>query len=182
MKEIIRKKYLNIRKQIENKYEKSITICNKIINTKEYQESKYICVYKSLKDEVNTDEIIKHAISKNKIVVLPRVENDDLMLYKITSYDEKLKKSKLGVEEPLGNFKNLVDKKEIDLVIVPAVCFDKERNRIGFGKGFYDRFLKNANLNTLGICFEEQVVKEYLLPVRDNDIKINKVITDKNVY
>ena len=72
-------------------------------------------------------------------------------------------------------------KNDIDLVIVPGVCFDKEKNRIGFGKGYYDRFLQNANINTIGICFEEQIV-ENRIPITEYDVKIKKIITDKKIY
>ena len=69
---------------------------------------------------------------------------------------------------------------DIDLLIVPGVCFDKDRNRIGFGKGYYDKYISNNYINTIGLCFSEQIV-DYINH-DSHDVKINKVITDTFDY
>lgn len=179
-KEKIRKQYISIRNNVENKLEKSIKIKNKIINSEMYINSKVIALYKNLPSEVSTIELIEYSIRIGKMVVLPRVKEDNLEFYKIDNMKDKFIKSKFGVEEPVLNYSNLVHKEQIDLIIVPGVCFDKNKNRMGFGKGFYDRFLANSNLKSIGICFEEQIIND--LVVSDNDVKMQYIITDQKVY
>ena len=77
--------------------------------------------------------------------------------------------------EPVGNAYS----GDIDLIIVPGVSFDEELNRLGFGKGYYDKYLASKNIFKIGICFDNQVIK--LLPVNDYDIKMDLVVTDKRL-
>lgn len=177
-KQTLRKKYLLIRNNIPDKEIKSKIIIEKIKLSKIYQESKVIALYKSLKSEVDTKELIEYSLKIGKIVVLPKVEKNELKFYKI-SLNEPLIKSNFGVEEPLGLNINYIDKSEIDLVIVPGLCFDKENNRLGFGKGYYDRFLSNTNLYTIALCFKEQILEDTLLPVEITDIKLKEIISDE---
>ncbi len=176
-KKKLREEYITIRNNIKNKKEKSNEIFSKTIKTEEYKESKIIAIYKSIKTEVDTTELIKYSINIGKIVVLPKVEKHGLKFYKINSVEEKLEKSKFGIEEPLEEKENLVDNNFIDLVIVPGICFDLEKNRLGFGKGCYDKFLKQKDFKTIGICFDEQILEH--IPITENDIKVKQIITDK---
>ena len=171
-KQTLRKKYLEIRKNLSDKNLKSELIFNKIINTKEYQNSHVIALYKSLDSEVNTDELIDYSLSIGKIVLLPKVINDDMIFYQITNQTIFVK-SNFGVYEPMEE--NHYDGK-IDLIIVPGVCFDKNNNRLGFGKGYYDKYLANKNIKKIGICFKEQLLDN--LPADINDIKMDLSITD----
>lgn len=176
-KKILREEYILIRSRIENKKEKSNTIVDKIIKTDQYKDSKIIAIYKSMKTEVDTSKLIKYSINNGKIIALPRVEENELKFYKINSTEENLEKSKFGIEEPLGKKENLIDSNLIDLVIVPGICFDLEKNRLGFGKGYYDRFLKQKDFKSIGICFDEQITKK--VPTNNNDMKVKEIITEK---
>ena len=105
----------------------------------------------------------------------------ELKFYRISKMEDLISGGAFGIKEPKENIENLIDKSNIDLMIVPGICFDKEKNRIGFGKGYYDRYLANENnIIKIGICFDEQVREEYIL-VDDFDIKMNMVITDKKI-
>lgn len=177
-KELLRRKYINIRNKIDDKDNKSQLIVDNLIKDKDFINAKIIALYKSLNNEVNTNELISYCFKLKKIILLPKVIGDDLVFYKINE-NEIFIKSSFGVLEPIGKEINKVNKKEIDLVIVPGVCFDENKNRLGFGKGYYDRFLNNINLKTIALCYEEQVLKERILPVESNDVKINKILTDK---
>lgn len=176
-KDKLREEYKSVRKNIKNKKGKSKEIVSKIIKTRIFKDAKIIALYKSLKSEVDTTEVIEYAINDGKIVVLPKVENDELKFYKINSIDEILEKGRLGIEEPKGKIENLINNNLIDLLVVPGLCFDLEKNRLGFGKGFYDRFLKQKEFKTIGICFEDQVVEK--LPIDEYDEKVIMIITDK---
>ena len=172
-KRLLRKKYLQIRNDVINKEQKSDVIFQKIISCKEYKEANVIGIYVSLKNEVNTLKIIEHALKQGKTVYIPKVEEGYLEFYKYTLGDS-LEKNKFGIFEPKADI--VTSKDKIDLFIVPGVCFDLKNNRIGFGKGYYDKFLKDITGYKLGICFEEQISKEDI-PVSDFDIPMDKVIT-----
>lgn len=174
-KKEIRENLLKVRNKITNKDEKSRLIIEKVINDPWYKEAKVIAIYKSLFSEVNTKDLIKECFEKNKIVLLPKIEKGFMNFYKIDE-NEKLLKSKFGVEEPLGLKEKLYTKNQIDLMIVPGVGFDKDNNRIGFGKGYYDKYLENTNIKTVGICFKEQIVDK--LPHDEFDIRMDKIICD----
>ena len=115
-------------------------------------------------------------------MVLPKVVDNELKFYQINSSENVLIKSKFGVEEPIGNEKDYVAKEKIDIVIVPGLCFDKEKNRLGFGKGYYDKYLINKELTTIAICFDELILEETTIPITNGDVKIQKIVTDIRVY
>ena len=176
-KEELRKKYILIRNRVENKTQKSEIISEKIQEQIEYKNTKIIALYKNLKSEVSTEKLIEDSINLGKCVALPKVVNNELKFYKIKSLKEKFIKSNFGVEEPIENEINYINQKDIGLIIVPGICFDKEKNRLGLGKGYYDRYLQNENINTIGICFEEQIV-ENIIPTTEYDVAMKKIITD----
>lgn len=177
-KEHLRKKYLDIRKKITNKEEKSKEIASKVQMTEEFQNANIIALYKNLSSEVDTSFIIEDALQKGKIVVLPRVYGDEMKFYQITSSKDTFEKSKFGIEEPIENEENFIEASKIDLMIVPGICFDKENNRLGFGKGYYDKFLGNTKIRTIGICYQEQLLKTDIIPSTTYDIKMQQVITN----
>jgi len=174
MKNEIRKEYLSIRKNILNKEEKSEIIFQKIIHHKKYQSASNIALYKNLKDEVSTQRLIDYSLVNGKNVFVPRVEENGLVFYQIFE-GEKFVKSQFHVEEPIGEMKNLLQK-ELDLIIVPGVAFDSCYHRMGFGKGYYDRFLKDKRVYKIGICFHEQYTD--IIPFDENDILMDEVIMD----
>ena len=180
-KKELRKQYIELRKNIHNKDLKSDIIFNKIINLEEYKSSKTIAIYKSMKDEINTKKLIEYSFCNKKTVVLPRVEGNNMDFYKINSLYDKFETSKLGVEEPISDINNIIEPSKIDLIIVPGICFDIYKNRLGFGKGFYDRFLCNTKIKKIAICFEEQIMKNTRLPITNNDIKMDIIVTDGRI-
>ena len=171
-KQSLRKEYLTMRDNIPNKEEKSNIIFDKIISLKEYQQAKTIALYKSLSSEVNTGKLIDYSLSIGKTVLLPKVIGNDLVFYEVTNKTIFMKSS-FGVYEPME--KNSYDEK-IDLIIVPGVCFDKKNNRLGFGKGYYDRFLINNKTKKIGVCFKEQLIDN--IPTDKFDIKMDLIVTD----
>ena len=131
-KELLRKKYIEIRKKIKEKDKKSITISQMIIQEEFYINAKVIAIYKSLKDEVDTSYLISDALSKGKVVLLPKVVGNDLQFLKYDLEDELIKNN-FRVYEPINKDKYSNDK--IDLCIVPGVAFDKYNNRLRIWKG-----------------------------------------------
>lgn len=176
----IRKKYLEIRSKIDKKQERSNIIFERVIRTDEFKEANVIALYKALSSEVNTDKLIDYSIKSGKLVCLPRVEVDSLSFYIVNSSSFNFKKSNFGVKEPVKSDASFVEKRLIDLVIVPGVAFDNSCNRIGFGKGYYDRYLKGSNLKTIGICFDEQIIEDKI-PTDKYDIKMDSVISENRM-
>ncbi len=176
MKNDIREEYKNIRKNVIDKDNKSKIITNKIIDLKEYKDSKIIALYKNLNSEVNTEYLIDYSLKNNKIVYLPKVIGNDLVFYKTNNLD--FEKSDFGIEEPISN--EIIESDKIDLFIIPGICFDKYKNRIGFGKGYYDRVKYNKKAIKIGICFDEQLYQNRI-KTDEFDIKMDKVITNKKI-
>ncbi len=177
-KKTLREQYKTIRKDIPNKDKKSKKILEALINNPLFQEAKVIAFYNSFKDEVDTKELMAVAKNMGKTILLPRTLSYDLIFFEINK-DTKFKKSEFGIDEPVGG--KVYSLEMVDLVIVPGLAFDKEGNRLGYGGGYYDRYLEFTKLPSIGICFQEQI-SDTLLPTTEQDMKVDMVQTDKELY
>lgn len=131
-----------------------------------------ILMYHSLPDELSTHTFLKKW-SNRKHFYLPRVNGVNL---EILPYDEtKLELGAFHIEEPTGD--NTIDPEKIELIIVPAVAYDRKGNRLGRGKGFYDRLLKTAPAAKIGVGYEFQLLDS--LPIEEHDVPVDMVITQK---
>ena len=171
MKKEVRKELLYLRDNLEDRYNKSMIIKNKILDLDIYKNSKVIGLYYSMKSEVDTKELIKDSLSLGKKVLLPRIINKNKMIFIEINNDTEYDKSPFGVMEPIGE-----EYKDIDLIICPGVAFDKENNRLGYGRGYYDKYLAKHDIYKIGICYHEQLIDK--LDIEEHDIKMNSVITD----
>jgi len=161
---------------------KSAVIVSKLFETGEYKRAKTVVFYASKEGEVNTMPAIKRALGE-KTVLVPFVSGGEIIPVRIRSPRE-LAPGSFGVPEPV---KEVVEKKEnrfspgrADLVIVPGVAFDEKGNRIGYGKGYYDKFLKKTSkARTVALAFEFQVVPE--IPTENHDVTVQKIITEKRI-
>ncbi len=175
-KQEIRQIYLAKRLAVENKTEKSQSIMNKIIAMPSFRKAKTIAVYASLPFEVDTQRLIIEAWAQHKRVVFPKVEGSDMSFYQVTSFEELFPNGPFGIREPTSSPKRLVKKTEIDLIIVPGICFDQKKYRVGYGKGFYDRYLKGCPAYKIGVCFEEQRYAGNI-PVSAYDVAMDLVVS-----
>ena len=160
---------------------KSEIISRKIIDSDFYKSAKVVGIYSSISYEVDTSILIKKSIIDGKTVALPKVIDDEMMeFYKIHSFDDIDVGCFLGIKEPKVSCENFIDKSEIDLMIVPGICFDNDKNRVGFGKGYYDRYLTGVDrMVKVGVCFDEQLMKDKNIPLDEFDVKMDFIITDK---
>lgn len=177
MKKELRKKYKKIRDQIQNRDEKSHQIAQKLYNSPYYQKAHSIALYYSFGSEINTIEMIQKAIGDGKRVFLPRVKDEYHMdFYEIHSLEECHPGAFNILEPDEGLIKIKPD--EIEVMILPGLCFDMEKNRLGYGKGYYDYYLENTNIFKIGICFHEQLLTEERIHTDKNDIQMDMIITD----
>lgn len=178
MKTNIRKQILEKRDSLTEKEikEKSKSIGEKLFSLPEYKKAKTVSFFVSFGSEVNTHEMIKEAL-KEKEVCVPVVKDNEIILSKINDFSDLDKKGKFGILEPSSIIE--VDKELVDLIIVPGVAFDKNGYRVGYGKGYYDNLLRDYKGNTIGVCFGLQMIDN--VPVKEHDVKVKEVITEKGM-
>jgi 5-formyltetrahydrofolate cyclo-ligase len=130
--------------------------------------------------EVPTDEMIEQALAQGKNVAVPLVAPDhwEIVAARITSLRDDVRPGTYGIREPDLQRCRLFRPEEIDLVLVPGIVFDGHGHRLGYGKGFYDRWLGHFPVKQrIGIAFDFQVVKK--LPTGINDLPVSLIITEK---
>lgn len=182
-KKLIREDILAKRKKIgkENRDIYSKEILNKLLNSSYYKEAKTIMSFVSFSDEVNTHEFMKRAIADGKKIVVPITipETHELKPSKLEAFSE-LEPGYYNILTPKEEFIRFIDPQEIDLVITPGVAFRRDGYRVGYGGGYYDRFLsKIPNATTIAICFDMQIVDD--LPTDHYDIPVDFIYTEKNI-
>lgn len=181
-KAILRNKLLEKRENLSEaeRRQASEKIVKRLTQQPEFQQAEIIHCYVSIssRNEVNTLFLIQEMLQGNKRVVAPITNFDSGKLSHIIlhSFDD-LKPNKWGVLEPEPGTE--VDSPALDLIIVPMVGGDPQGNRLGYGKGFYDRFLAEVECPAIGLCFEKCMVKA--IPVEKFDICLSRIITEKRV-
>lgn len=171
-KEFLRKKYKEKRDNIKNKVTKDNLIYQKVINNKDILSSKTLLIYISINSEVDTIKIINYFLYAKNIAV-PKIIDNDMFFCYVTNLNE-LTSGKYNIPEPTNE--NIVTDFDNAICIVPGICYDKENYRIGYGKGYYDRFLSKNKIKTIGLCYKECMIEKI-----DNDkydYKIDEVITE----
>lgn len=149
----------------------SYKVFQKLEMTTAFLQADNILFYNALPDELPTQSFLSKW-SKIKNLFLPRVNGVNL---DILPYDEsKITKGSFGIEEPVGC--DVIDVDKIDLIIVPAVAFDHNCNRLGRGKGFYDRLLSNGHAIKIGVGYDFQLFEK--LPIEKHDIPMDMIITE----
>lgn len=164
----------------------------KILALDEYKKADIIFIYADYNKEVKTETIIKDALKNGKKVALPRVYKHDIAIdsnsgkymkfHYIESMDD-LEKGYSGIREPKEDLK-VADSDTADnaLMIMPMVAFDGDRNRVGYGGGFYDKYLESHSFSCkIGIAYEEQKV-EAIDDKDEHDIRPDVIVTEKNIY
>lgn len=171
-KEFLRKKYKEKRDNIKNKVTKDNLIYQKVINNKDILSSKTLLIYISINSEVDTIKIINYFLNTKNIAV-PKVIDNNMYFCYITNLND-LTPGKYNIPEPTNE--NIVTDFDNAICIVPGICYDKENYRVGYGKGYYDRFLSKNKIKTIGLCYKECMIEKI-----DNDkydYKIDEVITE----
>lgn len=153
-------------------------IINRLVSHPRIREAKVVMLYHALPDEVPTRELMTYLIKEGKTVLLPRVISDtDMELHRYTG-EKDLRQGAFGIMEPMGEL--FTDYATIDVAVIPGMAFDRQRHRLGRGKGYYDRFLSqfltlNSQLYKIGICYPSRLLDE--IPVDEHDILMDEVIS-----
>lgn len=178
MKKKLRKEALAKRKKIpaEERVEKSRRITEHILQSEVYQKAKSVFSFVSMGSEVETRDILKRAWKDGKTVAVPKMKQGREMVFlKIESFAD-LKEGRFGVMEPFGGEEQMPA--EGDLFLVPGALFDRNKNRIGYGGGFYDTYFeKHQGYRKIGLAFSEQI-SETDIPTEVNDIPLDDIVTE----
>ncbi len=176
LKEKIRKEMLAKRDALapDELRSRSSLIEDLLFSRPRFSESRTVAFYLHKGNEVDTTSMIRRALAEGKEVLVP-VTDHKITLFRFDSF-EGLVSGKYGIREPE---RKALPSKEPDVIVVPGVSFGLCMHRLGYGKGYYDRFLSTCPAYRVGVCFDFQVVER--LPVHEDDERMDEIITEKRV-
>lgn len=184
-KQRVRKETLEKRKSMssEELIEKSNLVAEKLLSTNLYKDASTIMAYIDFRNEVQTEKIIKTAIADGKRIVIPIsiVETRQLLLSEIINYDTELESGAYGILEPKKEYIRETDPNLVDMVLIPGVAFDERGFRVGYGAGYYDRFLERVREDSskIALAFELQMV-DYAFE-DSHDVPVDMIVTEDKI-
>jgi 5-formyltetrahydrofolate cyclo-ligase len=165
----------------EQRNEKSRKACRNLVSTPQFQRASAVMMYLSLPHEVDTSEAILYAWQSGKIVAVPRIswQQRRMIPVQINSLETGFSTEVAGLRNPVTGVPMPFE--EIELVVTPALGFDKKGNRLGRGGSYYDRFFANEELKAskCGFAFAEQMVDS--IPTTEGDVPVDFLVTDEGV-
>ncbi len=177
-KDSIRKRIKAVRNAMDSddRAQRSELICSRLSGLTEYEDARNICAYISKGNEVDTKLIIEKAWADGKHVYVPKVYGKEMHFIEISDYNE-LQTGSFGISEPVSDeYQDVED----GLMFMPGVAFDRSRNRIGFGGGYYDRYLaEHTGLVTVALAYEFQIVDK--IDSEPTDIRPHIIVTESEV-
>ena len=165
-------KLLKNESTLAQKKEMSKEILMQIEENPTFQKASVIMAYWSMDDEVFTHEFVQKWASQKRII-LPVVNEDELLLKEFKGVKEMVTGDRYGIPEPDGQV--FGNPELIELIIVPGVAFDTSKNRMGRGKAYYDKLLRNSDAFKLGICFNFQLFDH--VPHDELDVQMEEIIS-----
>lgn len=176
-KDNLRKKIILLKKEYSSNdlIQKSEEVLSVLEIVGVFQEAKHILIYNNMSDEVATLDFIKKWEDKKQFY-LPVTHKDGIVFRKYNS-SITLNQSSFGILEPIGT--DLIDYGFVDLIIVPGLAFDRTKNRMGRGKGYYDKFLPQIKAPKIGICFDFQLLDS--LPTNEQDVKMDYIVSENDL-
>lgn len=183
----IRKQMLGLRNAMSlcECEEKSASIIQKVLALAKVKQAKYVLCYADYKSEVITKKLMKDFLEMGKELYLPKVSGEEMDFYRITTLDE-LEEGYKGIPEPSVKCKEIFTKErfmeneENVVMLLPGAAFSEKGGRIGYGKGYYDRYLMRIPCKErIALCYECQIVEE--IPVDKHDIPVTAIVTEEMV-
>lgn len=180
MKSDLRRELKNKRAHIQNKTEKDGLICRNFLNSEIYRSSAEILCYCSTGSEIDTSAIIHTSLRDAKKLFLPKCtdQNGNMTFYRVEDTN-CLVKGAFGIYEPDDSFCPPAFEFCNAVCVVPGLAFDKNGNRLGYGKGYYDRFLEKFTIISAGLCYNELISD--ILPAEKHDLPVDYIFTDCSV-
>lgn len=180
-KNTLRKEYLRIRRSLPGKEEKDNRIFEKLISLGQIEKADLILAYASSPIEVDTRRFIEYTLKKGRKLALPVCGDDanTMCFYIIESTDCLVPGKYKGIPEPDAARCRKAEIGKNTVCLVPGLSFDKNGYRLGFGKGYYDRFLSENRVKTVGLCYDECMTD--ILPFDEHDQRISVVVTEKEI-
>ena len=152
--------------------EKSRALTEAFLQTRQYQDAKTVYGYLPYNQEVRTTDLLRQAMAEGKRVAVPKVYGDEMRFHYMADLD-RTEAGYAGIPEPIGD--EPVAEDETALVLMPGVAFTKDGSRIGYGGGYYDKFLaREPGHPTVALCYDFQIVEE--LPLEEFDIPVDLVL------
>ncbi len=152
----------------------------RLMETDLYDQAQRIGCYVSVKSEVDTHGFIEAALSAGKRVAVPRTRRQGLMVHQEIQTLADLRPAPFGLLEPTGSDHPEIPPADFDLIIVPGLAFDRRGNRIGFGAGYYDRFLARVTASKIGLAYDFQILDH--LPSDPHDIRLDLLVTEREIH
>ncbi|MGI6152767.1 MAG: 5-formyltetrahydrofolate cyclo-ligase [Christensenellaceae bacterium] len=179
-KEKLRELLLVKRRELTSKYidDASGRIYERTIALKEVIDAKNVLIYSNFDNEVKTGNLTGWLLFKGKTVALPVVQENDMLAVNIKS--APLEMSGFGVAQPKLDAAEIVAPDTLDIIIVPGIGFDRNKNRLGFGRGYYDIFLKRApKAKKIALAYDFQIADE--IEAASHDVKMDMIITPDEI-
>ena len=159
---------------LEEKIRRSEPVMESVALLPSFRDAATVLLYWSMDDEVFTHDFVRKWYEK-KCLLLPCVDGDDLLLRQYTGPESMQLGPQFGIPEPVGQVFTELEK--VEMIVVPGVAFDRSRNRMGRGRGFYDRLLKSTpNAVKVGVAFDFQVFDT--IPVESFDVPMDVVVSE----
>jgi 5-formyltetrahydrofolate cyclo-ligase len=168
-KATIRKRMRMVREMVDDRLIRSVQLWAAVAQLPEYQQASTVMAFKGFGSEPDTDPLFARLAAEGKRLLLPRIDDGDIV---VCDGEGPMVRSRIGVDEPQGPPLSF---DVVDFVVVPGLAFTPEGHRLGYGGGFYDRFLPQVQVPNAGVCFAEQIVTD--LPVEAHDIRVQRVVS-----
>ena len=176
----LRKEIRNRKRQFSQAQlgELSLSVISQLREHPKVKAAHTLLLYYSLPDEVNTHEWIDELVAQGKQVILPVVVDNENMILREYTGRQDLAEGSFHIQEPIGKPFPREKYQELEVGIIPGMSFDDKGNRLGRGKGYYDRFLSQvSSIYKIGVCFGFQ--KEQVIPSENTDIRMDEVISSR---
>lgn len=162
---------------------KSAAIMKRLFAFANFLESRIVLFYMGHNSEVDTEPMVRKAMEIEKVVALPLIDTKERQIvpFKIDNLDREVQPGYRGIREPIPQLCKQIPAQYINLAIIPGVAFDERGGRIGYGTGFYDRFIPQLDITTrkIALTFECQIVSQ--IPMEPHDRYIDILITEKRI-
>jgi len=168
----------------EDRVRYSASITRSLLALEAYRRARKVMAYMTFGSEILTDSFLQDAHRQGKTIILPRIDriDDRLQLHTVCEFDTQLAAGPWGIREPRPDMCPVAELSEIDFILVPGLGFTVHGDRLGYGRGYYDRLLVNRDRRTalVAAAFSAQMVDT--IPVGEHDIPVDVIITERGMY